>query len=192
VAVLSPFIIYLASKRGIQKLIGESPHPKRSRFILGLSWGLGAFLMLILSLFILLVQLNKPEVDFKNFIVFLIVPILLPIAFGVMKIQNITKKTKTGLICVIKKLATSTILFIIFIPLFALTNILRIDINSTPDLFHSESFFRGFIGWSMIFCFYVGILLFVFAVIDFTLVIKDLSTRKPRTQKQSQVARSNR
>ena len=185
VAVLSLLLIYLTSKRGIQKIIGEYPHPKRSKFIIGLSWGLGAILMLILSLFILLDQLSKPEVDYKNLIVFIVVPILLPIAFGVMKIPDVTKKTKTGLICVIKKLASSTILFVIFIPLFSLTNKLRIDINSTPDLVHTESFFRGFIGWSMVFCFYAGLFLFLFAVIDFIFVIKDLAIRKPRKPRQT-------
>lgn len=185
VALLSPLLIYLTSKRGVQKIIGEYPRFERSKFIIGLRWGLGAILMLILSLFILLNQLNKPEVDYKNFIVFVVVPILLPIALGVMKIPDVTKKTKTGLIRVIKKLASSTILFLIFIPLFTLTNKLRIDINSTPDLVHTESLFRGFIAWSMVFCFYAGLFLFIFAVIDFIVVIKDLAIRKPRKARQT-------
>ena len=182
VAVLSVFLIYLTSKRAIQKIIGEYPHPKRSKFINGLSWGLGAILMIVLAIF-LLDQLNRAELDIKNFAIFIIVPILLPFAIGVLKIPNITNKTQTGLICVIKKLASSTVLFIIFIPLFTLTNKLHVDINSAPD-FHMESLFPGFIGWSMVFCFYAGLFLFIFAVVDFILVIKDLSIKKPRKPRQ--------
>jgi hypothetical protein len=185
IALLSPLLIFLTSKKGVQKIIGEYPHLEYGKFINGLRWGLGAVLMLILSLFILLDQLSKPEVDYKNFIVFIVVPILLPIALGVMRIPDVTKKTKTGLIRVIKKLFSSTILFVIFIPLFTITNKLRIDINSTPDLIHSESIFRGFIGWSMAFCFYAGLFLFIFAVIDFALVIKELAIRKPRKAKKA-------
>jgi hypothetical protein len=189
VAIIFPLIIYLTSRRWVQKIIGEYPHPERGRVISSLSWGLGAVMILVLTLFIL-DQLNQPEVDYKKFIVFLVVPILLPIVSAVMKIPDVTKKTKTGSICVIKKLATSTVLFIIFIPLFTLTNKLNININSAPDLLHGVSYFRGFIGWSMVFCFYTGLLLFIFAVIDFVLVIKDLSTRKPRkTKKASKTTR---
>ncbi len=67
--------------------------------------------MMVLTIF-LLDQLNRAELDIKNFAIFVIVPILLTLAVGLTKIPNVTKKTQSGLICVIKKLASSTVLFI--------------------------------------------------------------------------------
>jgi hypothetical protein len=183
VAVLSPLIIYLASKRWIQRLIGEYPHPKRSNVNVGLSWGLAAVLMLVFSLF-LLDQLNKPQVDYKNFTVFVISPILFTVAVGMMKVPNITKKAKTGLVCVIKKLGSSVAAFVIFFPFFTLTNKLQVNINSAPD-FHEEFLFNGFVGWAMAFCFYIGLFLFIFALSDFILAVQDLKTRKPSKPRQA-------
>lgn len=179
IAILSTLLVYLTSKREVLKIIGEYPHPKRSRKIYVLTWGL-AIILSVPFVFYLLDQLNTQESDFKNFAIFVIVPILFGLAVEVTKIPNITTKTQSGLICVIKKLASSTVLFIIFIPFFILTNKLHTDINSTPDFLHIESLFRGFTVWSMIFCFYAGLFLFNFAIVDLILVIKDLSTKKAR------------
>lgn len=183
VAVLFITLIFLSSKREIQKIIGEYPHPKRTRFIAGLTWFLATILSLPFVLY-LVDQLNKPEPDFKNFAVFIIIPILFGIAVETFRIPNITDKSQSGLLCIIKKLASSIVLFIIFIPFFILTNKLQIDINS-PDFYHPESLFRGFIVWAMVFCFYVGLFLFLFAVIDFIIVIKDLSIKKNRKPRQT-------
>ncbi|MBA7605768.1 hypothetical protein ES703_12903 [subsurface metagenome] len=179
VAVLSALIVYLTSKRDILKLIGEYPHPKRTKRIYGLTWGL-AIVLSVPFVFYLLDQFIKQEPDFKDFAIFIIIPILFGLAIEMTKIPNITNKTQSGLICVIKKLALSTVLFIIFIPFFILTNKLHIDINSTPDFIRIESLFRGFVVWSMVFCFYAGLFLFNFSIVDLIIVIKDLSTRKAR------------
>lgn len=176
VAILSVFLIYLTSKRAIQKIIGEYPHSKRNKRVIIITWGLVVFLLLPFT-YLLIEQLAKTELDIKGFAVFIIVPILFGYAVEISRIPTITQKTQAGVICVIKKLATSTVLFIIFFPLLNLINKLRIDINSVPD-FHLTSIINGIYAWSMIFCFYVGLILFIFSVIDFVVVIKDLSIKK--------------
>jgi hypothetical protein len=129
-------------------------------------------------------SLVNQDANYKNFAVFYITPSLFTIAFGAYKIPNITKKSKKGLLCVIKKLGLSVVLFILFFPFYLLTNNLNIVLNSAPDFFNLESWVRGFIVWSMVFCFYVGLFLLAFAIIDLLIVIKDLSTRKPRKPKE--------
>lgn len=184
ITVLSPILIYLSTRRGIQRLIGEYPQPERSNEARLISWFSGTILMLVLTLFILLEQLSKSEVDYKNFIIFIIAPILVACAVGIMKIPNVTKKTITRLKSVIKKSACSIILFVLFIPFFTLTNKLHIDINSQPNI-NPRYWFNGFVGWAMIFCFYLGLFLFIFALSDFILAIKDLSTRTPRKSRKT-------
>ena len=187
VAILSILVVYLISKRDVLKIIGEYPPLKRSRKIYVLTWGLTIILSVLFIFYLLLDQLNKQEPDFKNFAIFVIVPILFGLAVELVRIPSITAKTQSGLICVIKKLVSSTVLFIIFLPFFVLANKLNIDINSTPDLLHIDSLFRGFVVWSMVFCFYAGTFLFIFSIVDLILVIKDLSIkkiRKPRRTRQ--------
>ena len=184
VAVISEILVYLSSMRPILKVIGEYQHPKRTKYIIILTWCLASVISLPF-IFYLLDQLHMSEPDYKNCAIFILVPILLGVAVGLTKVPNTTNKTQSGLVCVIKKLAVCTALFIIFIPFFTLTNKLQININSPPDFLHLESLFFGFVGWSMAFCFYAGLFLFLFALIDFILVIKDLSIKRPRKSRKT-------
>lgn len=183
VAILATLIIFLSSKRQVLKIIGEYPHSKRSKKLNVLTW----ILTMVLSIpfvFYLLDQLSTQELDINNFAIFIIVPILLGVSVGLIRIPSITTKTQSGLISVIKKFFSSMVLFIIFIPFFVLTNKRNIDINSLD--FHIESLFNGFVVWSMVFCFYAALFLFVFALVDSVLVVKDLSIRRVRKPKKSE------
>ncbi len=176
VTVIILLLLYLARRRTILKIIGEYPHPTRGKHVISITWLLVGFLLLPFTLF-LLEGLAKTELDIKGFAIFVIVPVLFGYAIGISRIPNITQKIQTGTICVIKKLATSTVLFIIFLPLLNLVNKLVIDIFSVPD-FHLTSIARGFYVWLMIFCFYIGLILFIISIADFVVVIKDLSIKK--------------
>jgi hypothetical protein len=183
VGVIFLIIVIISSNRDIQRLIGEYPHPKRSQNVVGLTWGL-SIIMSLPIFYILIKGLIKQDPNYTNFSVFAIVPILTAFIYGISKIQNITKKTKTGLICIIKKLFISTILFIFFIPLYIMTNDLKIDLNVTPSFLDAYAWGRGFIAYGMIFCFYTGLFLLAFAITDFIITIKDLKIRKPRSSKK--------
>jgi len=165
------------------KIIGEYPHPKRSKYMIGITWLLVAFLLFPFTFF-LLEQLAKTELDIKGFAIFIIVPVLFGYAVGISRIPDITQKTQAGIVCLIKKLAMSTVLFIIFLPLLNLVNKLGIDITSAPD-FHLTSIGNGIYVWSMIFCFYVGLILFIFSIVDFVVVIKDLSIKNKKSTRQA-------
>jgi hypothetical protein len=112
-------------------------------------------------------------------------PILCAAAISMMKVPDATKKVKRELVSVIRKLSFSTVLFVAFFFFFGLTNRLEVNINSVPN-FHTESLLNGFVAWSMIYCFYAGLLLFIFALEDVVRAVTDLSTRKPRKPRQAQ------
>lgn len=179
VAVLFLPLYFFSSTRPIQKIIGECPPIRRTPFIKNSSWFLA--LVLTFPFFLYLIdQLSKPEPDWKNFAVFIIIPILLGVSVEILRIPEITEKTKSNIISVIKKMALSTSLFVIFIPFFILTNKYQISINSTPDFYHPISWFYGFVVWAMVFCFYVGLFLFIFGLIDFIFFTKNISIRRYR------------
>jgi hypothetical protein len=187
VAILVVILVWFHSKRGIQKLIGEYPNPQRRPIVARFSGIFVPILALILSLYMMLFQMNKATIDPKNLLILVVSPIILTICFGIMKVPDLTKVTKTRLKSVIKKIITSTILFILFVPLFGLTNVLNPNIDSTPDLLNGLSWFRGFIIWSMVCCFFVGLYLFCYALIDLIPIIKDASTRKQRRPKKKPI-----
>lgn len=176
ITIIILILIYLLRRRTILKIIGEYPHPKRNKRVIIITSWLVVFLLFPFTYF-LTDQLGKTELDIKSFAIFIIVPILFGYTVGISRIPNTTQKTQTSTICVIKKLATSTVLFIIFFPLLNLVNKLRVDITAAPD-FHLISIGNGVYAWSMIFCFYAGLILFIIAVMDFVLVINDISLRK--------------
>lgn len=179
VTIIVLVLLYLAQRRTIMKIIGEYPHAKRGKYLIGITWLLVIFILFPFTL-LLLEQLAKTELDIKGFAIFIIVPILFGYAVGISRIPHITQKTQAGIICVIKKLATSTVLFIIFFPLLNLVNKLSIDIKSLD--FKPTSIGNGIYAWSMIFCFYVGLILFIFSIVDFVVVIRDLSIKKSNRQ----------
>jgi len=189
-------IIFLWCKYPLlKKLVGETGLTKRPRWRLVLNWCLVILLFIPFSLYLLTGELNQQIPLLAQFSIIAVAPVLGGLVLAAASnLEKISEK-RLSLMCVAQKFISATVLFIFFVPFIYTVNLLSIDPNSFK-WFDPVAWYRGIYFWLAVPCFYVGIVLFLFGIMDLVFVLVELDTkadiRQAPKKRTSQIRSSKR